>query len=177
MYLPTKNDSSMDGFERNRSRPLFTLGIVLCAIGLLGILMPKVTSIAISLIIAMMLIFTGIVLVSYCILFKKKDKWSWIKALTPLLFGFFLAIKPFALVMVIGFSVFFYFILDALASITIAYEIRPLPGWKLLFASGILSLVLAGAFILFWPYSTYWYVGIMVGASLILDGIFLISIS
>ncbi len=162
---------------KDASRPLFILGVLLILLGILGIIAPKFISLAISIIIALMLIFAGVILFFYQRLLSETNKMSWTKVLAPLIMGLFLLIKPFALVIVLGLAIFIYFLLDAVATITLALEWKGLPGWKFFFIKGVISLILAGAFIVFWPYSTYWYVGFMVGISLILDGLYLIGIS
>ncbi len=159
------------------TRPLFILGVLLVVLGILGIAIPKFFSIAISVIIALMLIFAGIFLFFYNKTLAKPNRMSWMKAFAPLLTGLFLLFKPFALVIVLGLAIFIYLILDATATITLALEWRDFPGWKLFFFNGLVSLILAGVFIVFWPYSSYWYVGWMIGISLILDGICLIVFS
>ncbi len=163
--------------DEGLSRKLFVFGVCLCLIGILGITAPKLLAVAVSLVIALMLILTGIVLGLMAYLTHQREKVAWLKALTPLVLGLFIAIKPFALIVVLGLAIFVYFILDGVSSITLALELKPFGGWRLLFAKGILCLALSAIFILFWPYSTHWYLGWMVGISLFLDGLFLILLS
>ncbi len=163
--------------DKRLARKLMVFGTLLCAIGVLGIVAPKFISIAMSLILALMLILTGVVLSLFTYVTHQKDRTAWVKALTPLVLGIFLAIKPFALVIVLGLAIFFYFILNGVTTITIALELKPQRGWLPLFISGVVSLSLAGIFILFWPYSTHWYLGWMIGISLLLDGLALIMLA
>ncbi len=159
------------------AKRLKVLGILLCIIGVVGILAPKVIAVAVSLVIALMLILTGLVLCIFTYMTGQKDKTAWVKALSPLILGLFIALKPFALIVVLGLAIFIYFILDGVTSMTLALELKPRKGWKFLFINGVFCLALAGLFILFWPYSTHWYLGWMVGISLILNGIFLVVLS
>ncbi len=163
--------------DRDLARKLQIFGIVLCLIGILGIVAPKLIAVAVSLVIAMMLILTGVVLCLFTYLTGQRDRVSWLKALSPLILGVFIALKPFALVVVLGLAIFIYFILDGVASITLALELKPYRGWLFLFVSGMVCLALAAGFIMFWPYSTHWYLGWMVGISLLMDGIFLLILS
>ena len=163
--------------DETLARKLKFLGILLCLIGVIGIVAPKVIAIAMSLMLALMLILTGIVLSIYNFITEQRDKTAWIKALSPLILGLFIALKPFALIVVLGLAIFFYFILNGATGIIMALELRPQPGWVPMFISGVVSLTLAGVFILFWPYSTHWYLGWMVGLSLLLDGIALIMLA
>jgi len=163
--------------DREVAKRFRLFGIILCLIGILGIVTPKVIAVAVSLVIAFMLVLTGLLLAFFVYLSGEGDKVSWLKALSPLFLGLFIALKPFAMVLVLGIAIFVYFILDGVASITLALELKPHTGWLFLFVSGIASLALAAGFIMFWPYSNYWYVGWMVGISLLLDGIFFLILS
>ncbi len=163
--------------DKELAKRLQVFGVVLCAIGILGIIAPKLLAVAVSVVIALMLILTGVILCMFTYITGLKDKVSWLKALSPLLLGMFIAVKPFALVVVLGIAIFIYFILDGVASINLALDMKPHRGWLFLFISGMVSLALAAMFIMFWPYSTHWFLGWMIGISLLLDGIFLIIIS
>ncbi len=169
--------SFLVSMDERLARNLKIFGIVLCIIGLIGIIAPKIMAVAVSIVIAFMLIFTGLVLCFFSYITGQKKKMAWIKAVSPLALGLFIILKPFALIVVLGFAIFIYFILEGVTSMTLALELKPWSGWRLLFINGVFSLALAGLFILFWPYSTHWYLGWMVGISLILNGIFFIALS
>ncbi len=173
----TQTFSFLIGMDKTMAKRLRWFGLALCAIGIVGIVAPKVIAVAVSLIIAFMLILTGLILSLFTYMTGQREKMSWVKAVSPLILGLFIALKPFALIVVLGLAIFIYFILDGVTSISLALELKPLKGWKLLFANGVFCLALAALFIIFWPYSTHWYLGWMVGISLILDGVFLIVLS
>jgi len=66
---------------------------------------------------------------------------------------------------------------DRFAGLLFGLEFSPFPGWIWMVINGILSFFLAALFLVDWPFSSIWLVGLFVGISLFLDGLTIIFVS
>jgi len=162
--------------QRLRKNTMIT-AVVLIVIGLLGILLPQVLSITLSLLIALLLLSAGVVAAIMTRMTYAGEKLAWLKPFMLISLGLLLLFYPAAGVAVIGILLIIYFLLDAFAGIMFGLTLKPLPGWGWTMADGIFSLVLALIFMAGWPFSSTWLVGLLVGVSLMLDGIALLMLA
>ncbi len=158
-------------------RRLRNTGIVLSLIGLLGIFLPQVISITLSLLIAVLLIFSGLSLAYLTWYSYNRSGLAWLKPFVLVSLGLLIAFYPITGVAALGLMLIVYFLLDGFASISFAFALKPLPGWGWTLFSGIVSLILAIVFIIDWPFSAMWLVGLFVGISLLFDGIALLMLA
>lgn len=157
--------------------PTRNAGISLIIIGLLGMLLPQILSITLSLLIASMLIISGISL-GYLIWYgHRTNALAWLKPFILLIIGSLIAFYPLSGAAMIGLILIIFFLVDAFASISFAMVMHPLKGWLWVFLSGLLSLSLAVVFIVGWPFRSEWLVGFFIGASLFFHGVGLLVIS
>jgi uncharacterized membrane protein HdeD (DUF308 family) len=106
-------------------------------------------------------------------------KYSWADWLKPALLvisGVLMFIYPMGGIAAIGLLLAVYLLLDAFGSFTIAAAMRPLRGWGWMAFNGLVSLFLAVLFLVGWPSTSLYLVGIYVAISLLFDGISLIYI-
>ena len=168
---------SMEIFMDDRLRKNTKItAIVLIIIGVLGILLPQVLSITLSLLIALLLIMAGVVAGVVTRMTYQGERLAWLKPFLLISLGLLLLVYPAAGAAALGLLLIIYFLLDAFAGIMFALSLKPLPGWGWTMADGIFSLVLALIFIAGWPFSSTWLVGLLVGISLMLDGIALLML-
>lgn len=64
-----------------------------------------------------------------------------------------------------------FFVVNALWKISTALRFRPLPGWRWLLLSGLLSLVLAALLWGRWPISGAWVIAVFVGVDMLATGL------
>jgi uncharacterized membrane protein HdeD (DUF308 family) len=69
-----------------------------------------------------------------------------------------------------------YLSLDALGSFTLAQSVHPAKGWGWMVFNGVISIVLAALFLIGWPVTSLWLVGLYVGLNLLFDGMALVAI-
>lgn len=85
--------------------------------------------------------------------------------------------NPIAGAAALGLVLLVYFLMDGFAGITFALALRPMQGWVWTLISGLASLALAVVFVVGWPFNSLWLVGLLVGISLIFDGIALLMLT
>jgi len=69
----------------------------------------------------------------------------------------------------------FYFLMDAFSSFGLAFSLKPQKVWVFWLINAISSLILGVLFIIGWPLSSLYLVGLFVGISLLFDGIALLA--
>jgi len=161
--------------ERLRKNTKMT-AVVMIIIGILGMLLPQVLSITLSLLVALLLIMAGVVAGFVTRMTYQGERLAWLKPFLLVSLGLLLLFYPAVGVAALGILLIIYFLIDAFAGIMFALALKPLPGWGWTMADGIFSLVLALIFMAGWPFSATWLVGLLVGISLMLDGVALLML-
>ncbi len=160
------------GLRRQTKR--FAIGLII--VGLIGVILPQVVSITLSFLIALMLILAGIISAYLTWLNYFRSGLAWLKPFLLLSLGLLIAFNPTAGAAALGLLLVIYFLLDGFASISFALMLRPMRGWIWTLINGIISLVLAVIFLASWPFGSVWLVGLLVGVSLIIDGLALLGL-
>ncbi len=165
---------AMDEATRKRLR---LAGILLVVIGLAGVILPQVLGLALSLLIALLLILAGLLSGYVAWSSYTRTNTGWMKPAILVALGLLIAFYPKAGTAAIGLILIIYFLMDGFSSLLLGLELRPLPGWGWSVFNGVVSLLLALVFIGGWPFSAHWLVGLLVGISLLMDGIALLMLS
>ena len=79
--------------------------------------------------------------------------------------------SPAAGIAALGLLLSFYLMMDAFGSFTLAQAHYPAKGWGWMLVNGLFSLALAVLFLIGWPATSIWLVGLYVAISLLFDGI------
>jgi uncharacterized membrane protein HdeD (DUF308 family) len=158
-------------------RRLRMTGLLLVLIGALGILLPQVISITISLFIASLLLLSGVVIGYFTWNSYDRSGLAWLKPFVLVSLGLLILFHPLAGAAALGLMLFIYFLLDGFTGVSFALALRPTSGWVWILLSGIASLVLAFILIAGWPFSSLWLLGLMVGISLLFSGIALLMLT
>jgi uncharacterized membrane protein HdeD (DUF308 family) len=145
-------------------------------IGIVGIALPQFLSIAIALFIGWLLLFAGSIAL-YFTWHGFRDRWvAWLKPFALIAVGLLILLNPLAGTAALGLMLAIYFLFDGFAGVGSAWELRPQRGWGWLMFNGVTSLLLAAVFIVSWPFSSAWLIGLLIGVSLLIDGISLLMI-
>ena len=64
----------------------------------------------------------------------------------------------------------FYFFLDGLVTLVVAWNVKPEPGWGWLTFSGGVTVLLAWMILRGWPLSGVWAIGVLVGVRMLFSG-------
>ena len=163
----------MDPEMRKRTKR-FAIGLII--VGLIGVILPQVISMTLSFLIALMLILAGILTGYLTWLNYSRSALAWLKPFLLLSLGLLVVFNPVAGAAALGLLLVIYFLFDGFAGISFALMIRPMPGWVWTLINGIVSLLLAAIFLASWPFGSVWLVGLLVGISLIIDGLALLGL-
>ena len=151
-------------------------GILLLLAGLVGIFFPGITSLTLSYFIGWLLVIGGTIN-AYHTIKSYNTKWiAWFKPVILVIIGILLLLYPLTGVAAIGLLLVIYFFMDGFAGILFGLEFKPYHGWIWMVLNGIISFILAGLFLIGWPFSSIWLVGLFVGISLFFDGITMIIV-
>lgn len=164
----------MDEPARRRLR---STGMLLVMIGLVGILLPQIISITLSILAGLLLIAAGI-LIAYTTWYGYgESRLAWLRPAAVGLLGLLIILFPSAGAAAIGLILTVFFLLEGISGISLAIMFRPLPGWIWVLISGIVSLGLGIVFIAGWPFNATWLVGLLIGISLLFEGISLLVLA
>ncbi len=156
--------------SRSFRKATIVSGTILLLIGLAGILLPQVMTIALSVLMAWLFIGGGLMVGCMTWLGHRTNWLAWLKTFVLILLGLLIAFNPLAGAAALGLILSVYFFLDGFAGLSLAFHLRPVKGWIWMLINGLLSLGLGVVFIIGWPFSALWLVGLFVGISLFLDG-------
>ncbi len=150
-------------------------GIIFIVLGLIGIIYPVFMSETALAFLAFSMLFLGLISAFFTYKINPSDWSGWLKSFILIVMPLLMLYYPKSAIAVIGLLFAIYFLMDAFASFMIAFELKPLTGWGWWFFNGLTSFVLALLFIVGWPFSSVFMVGLFIGVSLLFDGIALLA--
>uniref|UniRef100_E6QUL4 Acid-resistance membrane protein n=1 Tax=mine drainage metagenome TaxID=410659 RepID=E6QUL4_9ZZZZ len=151
-------------------------GILLVILGTIGIIFPIIMSWVTTVFVGWLLFIGGIFWGVHTYNYSPKNVVDWLKPALLLITGSLVLFYPAPGVAVVGLLLAFYLLLDALGSFALAQSIHPARGWGWMVFNGVISALLAILFLIGWPTTSLWLVGLYVGISLVFDGWALITI-
>jgi len=160
------------------SQRVLILGIVLAVLGVICLIVPFQTGMAISVILGLFFIAGGVIRAMFAFIGL-----TWGSTLLRLLFGvlmvivgLWMVINPDAGVRVMSLWLAVYFLVDGILGVIYSFQLRPIGGGGWVLLDGLMGIVLAWMIWSQWPFSGDAAVGILIGIKLILDGGALISL-
>jgi uncharacterized membrane protein HdeD (DUF308 family) len=146
------------------------IGILFIVMGTAGIIAPVVMSRGTVIFSAWLLLLGGAMRGVHTYRYDAKSLINWIKSALLLGFGVLMLIYPMPIIEALGLLLAIYLLLDAFNSFSLANAIYPAKGWFWMIFNGVTSLLLATLFLLGWPSTSLYLVGLYVGISLLFDG-------
>ena len=151
-------------------------GGLLLILGLVGMFLPEFMSLEATLLFSSLLLIGGGFWLIHTFKVHSKEWAEWLKPVLLLITGGLMLAYPMTGIATIGLLLATYLLIDAYGSFLLAYSVRNKKGWVWMAFNGVVSLVLASFFLLGWPASSLWLVGLYISISLFFDGIALLSI-
>jgi len=150
-------------------------GILFILFGAAGIFFPTFMSFTTLAFVAYLMLFMGI-MSGYMTWTSDRKSWAgWLKSLMLILVAVFMIFYPMQGIATLGLLFAIYFLVDAFAEFGLAFSLYPQKVWLLWLLNAITSLALGVIFLVGWPFSSLYMVGLLVGISLVFDGIALLA--
>lgn len=151
-------------------------GILLIFLGMAGILLPGMMSLSTAIFVAWLLLIGGGLWAIHTYKYSPKNVMDWLKPTLLLITGGLMLLYPAGGVATVGLLLVIYLLMDAFGSFALAQSLHPSKGWIWMSINGVISIVLAMLFLIGWPVTSLWMVGLYVGINLLFDGWALIAI-
>jgi len=149
-------------------------GIIFILLGLVGIFFPVFMTMATVVFVSWLMLFAGISSGYFTYMSNRTDLWGWIKSLILILISLYMLFVPMGGVATLGIVLAIYFFTDAFAGFGLLASLYPQKGWWIWGFNAVLSLVIGFIFLMNWPFSSLYLVGLLVGFSLFFDGLALL---
>jgi len=164
------NKNLVDNFKKHAK----ISGTIFVLFGAIGILFPVFMSVTTVMLVAYLMMFAGISAGVLTWKSNREDWVGWLKSFILVLTSFFILYYPVQGAAALGLVFSVYFFMDAFAGFGLAFSLRPQKIWLVWFFNAITSLALGVLFVIGWPTSSMFLIGILVGISLLFDGVALL---
>ena len=165
------NQNLIDNFKKYAK----ISGSVFVLLGLAGIIFPEFMSLTTLAFVTYLMLFAGFFAAWLTYTSNKEDWAGWLKSVLLIGTSLLLMFYPVQGVATLGLLFSFYFLMDAFSSFGLAFSLKPQKVWVFWLINAISSLILGVLFIIGWPLSSLYLVGLFVGISLLFDGIALLA--
>jgi len=161
------------------TRHLFVYGVVLVVLGVLAIMAPRISGIAVQLLLGWLLILAGIAWTMYASHARSwgSGLWEALVGILAVIGGVIIIARPLLSLEILTWILAVYFIATGVLKLALAFELRPTQGWGWTLFNGAISVFLGVIVMRQWPFSGLWLVGTLVGIDMIFGGFSLIRIS
>jgi uncharacterized membrane protein HdeD (DUF308 family) len=155
------------------------IAVLMIVLGFIAITFPFFATIATALMFGWIFIFAGIAQIAYAFQSRGAGQvvWKLILGFLYFLAGIFVIVNPlegaFAFTLVLGITIF----VQGVIQVSLAFQMRRIsPNWGWMLLSGIIGIIF-GIFV--WstsPLSAAWLIGILIGANLLFDGMWMLTL-
>lgn len=161
------------------TRHLFAYGVVLVVLGVLAIMAPKISGLAVQLMLGWLIVLAGLAWTMYASHARSwgSGLWEALVGILTVIGGAIIITRPLASLEVLTWILAVYFIATGVLKLALAFELRPTRGWGWTLFNGIVTVVLGVIVMRTWPFSGLWLVGTLVGIDMVFGGFSLIRIS
>ena len=155
------------------------LSVLMILAGILAIASPLAAGIAINILVAWLLVFSGGVHLVFAWYTRSAGGllWELLLGVVYIFIGVYLLMHPLAGLATLTIALAIYLFIEAILEFVLGFSLRPLPGSGWLVFDGIVTLILAVMIWRTWPSSTGWVIGLLVGISMLFSGLARLGIS
>ena len=146
-------------------------GLMILA-GILALIFPVISSVAIVLFLGWLLIFSGI-LQAVSLIDARHVPHFWLQLVSvvlSVLVGVLFLRNPGAGLLTLTLLLIVFFMVEGISKVIFSLTIRPFPNWGWVFASGVISILLAFYLWANTPVTAIWLLGVLLGIELICEG-------
>ncbi len=149
-------------------------GILFIVLGLIGALFPVFATFATVIFVSWLMLFAGLLAGYFTFVTDKSDFSGWLKSFILVGVAIYMLASPLGGIATLGLLFSMYFFMDAFSGFMLSSSIYPKKGWGIWAINAVLSLLMAVVFLVNWPFSSMYLIGLLVGFSLFFDGIALL---
>jgi len=148
------------------------LSVLLIVAGVLAIIVPQASGIAVTILVSWLLVFCGGVHLAYAWQTRHGGGlwWGILLGVIYLLAGGYILLHPLAGLASLTLVLAVCLLLESILEFILAYQLRPLTGSAWLVFDGVITLILAVMIGWTWPSSSMWVLGTLVGISMLFSG-------
>jgi uncharacterized membrane protein HdeD (DUF308 family) len=148
------------------------LSVLMIVAGILAIASPLAAGIAVNVLIAWLLVFSGVVHLVFSWYTRTTGGFFWelLVGILYIFIGVYLLLHPVAALLSLTIALAIYLFLEAILEFALGFKLRPLPGSGWLLFDGIITLILAVMIWRTWPSNSAWIIGTLVGISMLFSG-------
>jgi len=148
------------------------LSVLMIVAGILAIALPAVAGLAINILVAWLLVFSGCAHLVFAWYTRSTGGllWELLVGVLYMFVGVYLLTQPVAGLESLTIALAIYLFVEAVLEFVLGFTLRPLPGSGWLLADGIITLILAVMIWRAWPSSSAWAIGLLVGVSMLFSG-------
>jgi uncharacterized membrane protein HdeD (DUF308 family) len=141
--------------------------------GILAIAVPPAAGIAVAILVAWLLVFSGVAHLVFAWHTRTTGGFIWelLLGIVYVLVGAYLLFQPVAGLVSLTLALAIYLFAEGILEFILAFRLRPMPGSNWLLFDGIITLILAFMIWRTWPSNTEWVIGTLVGISMLFSGI------
>ncbi len=158
---------------------LIVLSVLLLVAGILAIIVPQASGIAVTILVGWLMVLCGAALMAYA-WHAHRGSGLWWGILLGLIYfaaGGWLLLHPMVGLKSLTLVLAAYLLLESILEFILAFQLRPSSGSGWLLMDGIVTLILAIIIAWTWPGSTPWVIGTLVGISMLFSGVARLTIS
>lgn len=159
---------------RDHKKMLYFLGGLFVFMGVMALVLPFVTAMALGLILGALILTTGVfqALVSL----GSRVHWGALaSAVLSIVIGFLMLVWPWGAATALATLIIAFLFIEGAFELFFAGVYSPFPGWGWMLASGMITLALAILVLSSWPVSAVWFLGVAVGVNFIMFGFSLLA--
>jgi uncharacterized membrane protein HdeD (DUF308 family) len=148
------------------------LSVLMIVAGILAIVSPLAASIAVDVLVAWLLVFSGCVHLVFAWYTRTTGGFLWelLLGILYIFIGAYVLAHPVLGLVSLTLALAIYLLLEAILEFVLGFKLRPLPGSGWLLFDGIITLILAVMIWRTWPSSSAWIIGLLVGISMLFSG-------
>jgi len=149
------------------------LSILMILAGILAIAVPQAAGIAVNLLVAWLLVFSGAAHLVFAWHTRTAGGFIWelLLGILYIFVGAYLLFRPVAGLASLTLALAAYLFAKGVLELILSFRLRPMPGSSWLLIDGIITLILGVMIWRTWPSSTEWVIGTLVGISMLFSGI------
>jgi len=155
------------------------LSVLIILGGILAIVIPPAAGIAVLVVVAWLLMFSGVAHLVFAWHTRTAGGmiWELLLGLLYIFVGVYTLLHPAAGLASLTLVLAIYLFAEGLLELILSFKLRPLPGSSWLLFDGIITLILAILIWRSWPSSSEWVIGTLVGISMLFSGAARLSLS